>query len=670
MRRIAILAAVLTFQAIPRASAQNPEDIEFHIRFMRESAAFHAGEPMDVEVSYASTSEKKYRGTWTSLSLMSGGVSPTVLPMDGVMDLRDLLRAFSGSGISSEGDLTAKPYVQHLELNEWLRFRKPGHYSLTITSQTISRIKGAVEGGGLERLTLESNSEGFEILPVDPAWNASELAEIERLVQQSQDPQERYPALRRLGMLDTPESVQRLMEIYLLGGPQADYSGYANRGLNESAHADLIIGLLEASLSDPTRNPQGKGADLLAEFQVRKELGMLPHRPEDEEGQKEWQKKLEERNDSYNRYFAKANSLLLASMKKRSGPERVGALYEAWSNAERQNAGKAEAPESLTALREEVLNLAKELSPQQQLQFAISEWANLPHEQLKPMVESVANNRGEDAVYLRNQGYELWCRDWLKECSAAIVADFMQPGSRIDQHGILMVQESEHPELDSLLTDALKKKDSNTPLDSQAEVRLAAMVLRAGSRNLRPAVDSYLQRFANYQGYGCEAEGYLIGYLFRFDTKEAAKRTLQELYKEKGQCGVDVLMTLNRVGYTDELGAVATTALDSPNPVSVGTAVLFLGAHGAASAEKELQKRLAALRESWRGRAADLSVAETSSTQNETAAQAARLEQYLVSALVRGASWKITDEARQELRTGCMTEKCRSIADGKMSFGF
>jgi len=46
-----------------------------------------------------------------------------------------------------------------------------------------------------------------------------------------------------------------------------------------------------------------------------------------------------------------------------------------------------------------------------------------------------------------------------------------------------------------------------------------------------------------------------------------------------------------------------------------------------------------------------------------------RLEQALVSALVRG-NWKVTPGEQEQLREGCLTQKCRDIADGKMSIGF
>jgi hypothetical protein len=435
----------------------------------------------------------------------------------------------------------------------------------------------------------------------------------------------------------------------------------------------LIVTLLESSLSDPARNPHGVGADLLAEFQVRKQLGIPPRYPDDPAKNSEWAQKLEERRKSHGSYFARANGLLLASLERRTGPERLAAIYEAWNNAERQNTGKPGAPEILARLRADVLASAKDLQPGQQIQFLFSEWPILPHEQLRPMVESLATDRREDADIWRSQAYQLWCQDWPRECSAAIVAEAMRAETKLSWNEVLLLPEAEHQELDAMLEEQLG--NTEPPKDWVGQQRMAALVLRAGSRKLRPVVDAYLDRARANEGYSCESKANLIGYLFRFAAADAAKRALEEARAEKGNCGTELLRTLHQVRYTEELILVAVKALDSANLGTAGTAALFLGVHGSASAEENLWRRLEALREAWRERAGELRAAETmifeGGIQEQTAllerGQTALLEQELVSGLVTAANWKLTSEERERLREGCLTEKCRDIADGKMS---
>ena len=668
MWRLTFLAASALLLAAPLRCA-NPEDMHVHIGFVRHTTAYHVGESIEIEISYATDTEKKYRGSWgTPLPEMSS-VNPRITPAEGAMDLRDLIRGFAGSYLSSMGYLGIQPIVQKLDLGDWYRFRN-GHYSLIVTSTAVSRIKGAEEGGGTEHLTLESNALEFDILPADESWSAAEVTEIERILDHSEDPRVRYPALHRLAILDTPASAQKLVQLYLSQGTQGDSSGNVYKGLNNSSQVRVIIELLKTSLSDPARNPRGIGADLLAELQVRNELGIAPKYPDDSERRKEWEQKIAERNKAYERHFAEANQLLLESIKRRTGSARVSATYEAWSNAERQNGGKAEAPEFLVRLRDEVLALASELEPGQQVQFLYSEWPILPHYKLLPTIEKLANDRRDEVGSFRDQAYDFWCRDWPKECGAAIFSEATWAGTKISRTAILLVPEAEHPELDEMLRSRLGAKDFSTPQDWMVSHQTAALVLRAGSRKLVPAVDAYLDRMASYQGYDCEMQEYFIGYLFRFAVTEATKRALQMVEDEKGQCGGDLFRALHRVRYTDELLPVAEKALDSPNLGSRGNAALFLSLQSAASAEPALWKRLDELRETWSGRSAELRGAEVPTPENGVRGQTAQLEQELVSALVNAANWKLTPVVREGLRSGCFTDGCRDIVDGKMSFGF
>ena len=135
-------------------------------------------------------------------------MTPTLTPTDGVLDLRAMrdYMGFAGSILSSTGFLGSQPVIQRLDLGDWYRFQKPGHYVVTVQSGEVSWAKGAEEGGGRERLSLESNPLEFNVV-ADPAWSVSEVAEIERVLKNKEDP-ERYRALHHLILLDTSPSVR------------------------------------------------------------------------------------------------------------------------------------------------------------------------------------------------------------------------------------------------------------------------------------------------------------------------------------------------------------------------------------------------------------------------------------------------------------------------------
>jgi hypothetical protein len=677
MRRVDFLFILVGLWAMPVSSGTNPGDIEFKIKFVGDKSFFHIGEPIEIEISYSTQSEKKYLGGWTSPSPGLEGVTPALTPTDGVLDLRAVrdYMGFAGSILSGAGFLGSQPVIQRLDLGDWYRFQKPGHYAVTVQSGEVSRAKGVEEGGGREHLSLESNPLEFDVV-ADPAWSVSEVAEIERVLRNKEDP-ERYRALHRLILLDTPVSVRKLVQLYLSKADVTDASGgVVYRGLRESSQIDVIIPLLEAALSDPLVEAREGMTDLLGGLQVRKELGVLPPRPQDPAGQTEWKDRYDARTKVFQEYLAKANALVLQSIERRTGPERATALYQAWFTAERQNASKPVGPEILSRLRSEVLSTALELGPGERVQVLYSMWPSEPHGQLKPIVLSLAESRRKEDSFYLDEGYKFWCEGWPQECSRAILSDAIHPGSATSKNAVFLMAESEHPELDEILNTRLK--DPGMIQDSWESQRAAAIILRAGSRKLRPAVDEFLDKYVAQPRYGCEIEGYLIGYLFRTAVADATKRFTEETGGGDHPCASQLLRTLDTVRYSDELIPLAAKALDSGDLGSAGMAATFLGFRGPATVEPALWQRLETLREKWRERAVELRGADMGildgGVQEQVAqlerARTVQLEQALVSALVRSANWKLTPGEQGRLREGCLTEKCREIADGKMSIGF
>jgi hypothetical protein len=604
----------------------------------------------------------------------SGNVEAEVTPREGVINLLELMGAWAGSIGRGTDYLGPTTRVETLELNQWFRFDKPGHFALTLKSHAVQRRRSVDEGGGLEQLTLEMEPLQFDILPEDPAWESTELEEIERILEQAPaESAERMGAMHRLSLLDSPRAARKLTEIYFARGP-ADSGGEAYRGLNNSRHADLVIALLKEGMSDPTRNPHAIGADLLAELETRKEIGVIPPRRDDPEGQKEWEEKLAQRNKTYNEFFSRANALIVASLKERTGKARAEATYEAWNNAERQSP-RAETT-GVERLREEVLQISSDLEIGEQLNFVSATWGwgTIPHEQLRPLIARAIASEGDQAAAVRHRGYEFLCQDWSKDCAMEILAAAQQPGTKIWESSLLLLPEAEHLELDAMLEAELPSGASVRQADFNASQRIATLLLRAGSRNLLKTVQGFLDQQRAKPTIGCETRAKLVGYLFRFAPQDAAKRTLAETLDEKSACGGEILQSLQRERYSEELIPVAVKTLDSSNGRAASAAARLLARHGAAADEEKVKALLEKLRKTWGERAAEIQSAGTGwmgpDAVNQAARAAAELEQSLASALMEATAWKLSDEEREELRVGCLTDNCREIAEGRMTMGF
>jgi hypothetical protein len=326
--------------------------------------------------------------------------------------------------------------------------------------------------------------------------------------------------------------------------------------------------------------------------------------PDDPPKQQEWTENSKERSEVFAKYFAQANLLLIASIARRTGRPRATAIYQAWSDAEFQNPTTSSPPEALSQLRLNVLAVENDLDSAQQLQFVVLAWQTMPHEQLLPMIRKLAkdsNTHGD--TYSNYEAFKLWCEGWPDDCNAAIISDVLESGVKTEKNIILLMSEAEHPKLDKLLVTQLR--DPAMLQDSAQSQRIAALILRAGSRRMASSVDTLLDQFSGKPGCAGEIQGYLLGYLFRLATEDAGKRLAAELHNN-GICGYEVLRTLGVARYSDDLISIVTRALDSPNVVSAQAAALFLGEHGPASAEEALWKRLEELWRVWRERSSEL----------------------------------------------------------------
>jgi hypothetical protein len=466
--------------------------------------------------------------------------------------------------------------------------------------------------------------------------------------------------------LDTIASVRKLLQFYLLQIEIAGPEWLVASTLRESSQLEMIIPALEAALSDPSTKIPSTLPQLLADLHTRKDLGTLPPYPTDDASKLEWTATAKHRSDVHDKYFEQADALLIASIPKRSGPQRATAIYQAWYDAEVSNRTKPLSPDILSELRFKVLAAENELTHAQRLQVVVSVRQTMPHQLLLPIIRSLASDSGTAGASFNSiESYRAWCEDAPEECRSAILADIKRSQFRTSRNVILLVKEREDIEFDSPLKEQLN--DPHLHQDLAQAQRLSALILRAASRNLAAPVKAWLIELTGKPGCAADVEADLLGYLFRIGDPTAGKLLSSELSDRKDDCGGQVLRSLHAVRYSDELLPIASKALNSPNPITVTQAALFLGEHGSPSCRDLLWQQLQSLWATWQDRASELQVAPMNfSAGSNTAQQVAQLEQALASAITHARNWKLNPAEIDRLRSGCLTDGCREVADGHM----
>jgi hypothetical protein len=157
-----------------------------------------------------------------------------------------------------------KAAVAHLDLNQWVRFERPGHYSV--------RALFHAAGGQNQDVALDSNEIGIEIVAADAKWQAEQLRDdvaiLNSIPEKPDDRtfEARMDAARRISYLDTPGSVREAGR--LLGAMDVQVSQILQTGLRASLHRDEAVAAMKELLRSPTQPVTRVFLDTLAALEA------------------------------------------------------------------------------------------------------------------------------------------------------------------------------------------------------------------------------------------------------------------------------------------------------------------------------------------------------------------------------------------------------------------
>ncbi len=627
----------------------NPPDLNLSLRLKRNPPRFATDEPVPIEVSLSSSASRIYYANWTALGPL-GASKVMVEPKTGVVDPLLYVRGIGGSILGSSGYLSPVAVRETGDLTDWYRFEKPGRFQLSISTDGVVRVS---ETGNV-RISLQSNPVEFEIYSRDAVSQEHELASVLRTIDQSKGPQVEEAAFHRLGLMQNRAAACEEVRRYV-AGPTLAFNPYYDL-LLESSELDEIIPKLESALVNTRLIPPPGIADLLSILRVRQRLGN-PQPWLNDAMHKGFEDGLKERRELEEKLLGKYNQRLFETVNLRSGEARRTAEFEVLLNRDQLNASTALSPQTLNALRKDLLREGSELTPDQQSQLLTMLWSKLPHSELLRLIRHIALRNESGA----GEAFEFWCKDWPEDCGDAILGKARESLAAVSLQTILAFPEAEHPEADRWLQEDLS--DGSLASSSDAATPLAALIMRAGSRTLQSQINRLLDAMKKEGMANCQTKGYLFGYLLRV-APENAERRLQSLLADAsaGGCGSEILREMNEAGAASSAVPVVTDALNSANITSAASAALFLGEHGSKAAKQALYARLWQLQEAWRGRTAQLRSPALPDSEQHGIAQ---LEASLISALVRAKNWILTDKERQSLEATCLTEECVQIVKGR-----
>lgn len=258
------LAFLLLFGCVGYGFAQPSNfadpNVSLEVSIASDNREFHIGETIPLRLAYSGAFRDRYEINRAQYD-RSGRMEYehfNLLPAEGVVDpLKNRLGGVGG-GLTSFSFLTPQPWTIVLNLNEWVRFLRPGEYRLVVTSHRVS-VKDSSSPLGAVPITVESNEVTLRIIPATKVWQEETLRSAVTTLDKPAPtkPQDREThvkarqgALETVRFLGTADAVKELAK-RLRGEDSGGLDYVCLLGLISSPEHDVVRSALEKEMTDP-----------------------------------------------------------------------------------------------------------------------------------------------------------------------------------------------------------------------------------------------------------------------------------------------------------------------------------------------------------------------------------------------------------------------------------
>src|SRR5579864_1069841 len=633
-RLFALWLFLLAWQA---ALATNPlcaqtPDLTLTVHTSDGRSIFRIGELIRLELAFTSSASGRYQVDTASYD-RSGRLKEEKFAVEPSWGWDDPLAAFFHSyegfmmgGLRGYEVLSGKPTLISIDLNEWVRFRAPGHYKVTITSARVSRLRAPFGSGGS---SVTSNPIELTIVPATKAWQVATLkSALEALDQKivktdSSQADARQRAVKVLRYLGTGGAAQVLAQRLTGGDSDWDFAA----GLMGTPARDEALQQMTNLLVNPNFPVTSRFISTLSVLSVTSGVDeQLAKQRERAEGQ-----------------YRQELTDVLASKR--------GAALAFSTNTIIEDAAvysRPLRPDLKSELTQQLINVFDNLPIEKQAEIVQYRWSALDHQQMLPLVRRIAKRYSDFSelremnAYQFNQASGAALQHWYElapdEARPAIILEIVRLKPRFNASVLGILPDKELSEVDQSLADHLNPEQTY-----EVNGNIASLIHRYASSAIEARVTGFLD--PQLGKLACEVQDPLLAYVVKVDP-EAARPRVEAAMAARGEgysaCNHMLLAELGRLQNDPMLQDAALKILDDSDPQVVESAAEYLGKHGSATVEDALWARFTSWSEHWKGRDSELQyvpgVDMTGPYQQGAGTQ-------LIQALATGQSW-LTDEAK------------------------
>jgi hypothetical protein len=588
--------------------AQSP-GVSMRIATETGQGQYRIGEAIALTLTIDNSSEEHWMLTINGRDRPIPGLETDVFLVSPSAGTSDPMRYRFGQPVAGSilgGFLPEKTSTMHTDLNQWVRFEKPGFYR-------VHGLFHARSPGGSGQIALESNDIGIEIVAADPAWQARQLSEavdtINSLKQDNSTFDQIMNAARQIGYLDTPDSIRQAAT--LLGTAGEQVSQILRTWLEASAHPDVAIAAMKQLLGSPDQPVPPVFLETLTSL----------------EAGKHWEARAN--------IATQLRSELTQAMEKKQGRAKAVSMKTLLDST----------PVNSTppVSRDEAARLFSQLPPGQQSELLGSQWPQIAGPEMIPVLRKIYDAL-PDTPYphqpLAASAVERLYQLDPVQGRAVILDEMRRPEPRLPFATLAILPDKTLPDMDSILTQRLAQNRPDTELIARY----------ATSAILQPVKAYYAKRAA--AGPFCDAP--LVAYFLRSDPAWGDRVLRELLASHQGArvdgCRMGILGRTAAYYISPEWEKAAVETLQDGVVDVRADAVKSLGEHGSPASEAPVWEAFRYWHEWWKDRRGELSYER-------------RLEQTFLEAIAHAKNWNITPADLEKARSLCISQDCASRAD-------
>lgn len=615
-------------QASECAEVQNPPgDASLRATLKNGESVFHQGEIIAVTAEYTADSSGKYivnNRNYDRSGRLSGEEIFCVEPDHGSDPLDDYFHSFQGfmgGGLFSEQDPARQPLTVNLELNEWMSL-PPGSYRLSIVGNRLGLGKeGDAASWNNRSIPLRSNTVEFQVELADPAWQASQLAGITRVLDSTDASQEdKHHAARMLRFLGSEAGTRELARRY--GSVEGPFDWDFKFGLFATSYRQVAIQAMKEQLSNPEHPVTREYVSTLValEMLLNPNLRLPPYDPNHQE---EWRR-------ASDAHWAEAERRINEYLQQASVTPRDAAA-QAGTASEMLQSGIPLSPAEKAHWRQVLVANWSTLSIEKQNELIEYRWAEIGGPEWLPVLEQIiagpANPNRAINKETRESAMLRIVQIAPEEARPLLLEEIAKPHGDIGIGVLGQLPEHSLPQFEAAWLNEIRQGGA-------ADV-VFQLVNRYASGHALPAVQSI---YEPHRGeWACTPQTAMLRYFLRVRPDYGVNELATALAERRSTgCYRTQLSGLGEYAHMPQLQKLAVEQLNDPAPSVASDAAKALQLYGSPETENALWSRLEKLHEQWKDKPDELLHPKPNLIVFD---KDSGLEQALVQSILLGQAW-------------------------------